>query len=86
MTVTTSSRTYNGFAIAAAILAVLAAVSMFLVSIPGLAIFAVGAGHVAVNQIARKGERGRRLAAMALAVGYAIGLWSIFVAAQVAFN
>ncbi|WP_354174007.1 DUF4190 domain-containing protein [Arthrobacter sp. UYEF36] len=37
-----------------------------------LAVFAVGAGHVALHQIRLRGERGRGLAIAALVVGYGI--------------
>ncbi|MFJ2351655.1 DUF4190 domain-containing protein [Glutamicibacter sp. NPDC087673] len=44
----------------------------------GLAILAVGAGHVALSQITLRGGRGRRLAIVALVVGYAIAALALF--------
>lgn len=63
---------YNRLAIAAVALAGLAAVGTVLAGVAVLAAFAVGAGHVALNQIKLRNERGRGLATASLAVGYAI--------------
>lgn len=63
---------YNRLAIAAAGLAGAALLSLVLLSSSGFAVFAVGAGHVALAQIQRRRERGRGLAVAALAIGYAI--------------
>ena len=42
-----------------------------------LATFAVGAGHVALQQIKSRGGRGRTLALFALAISYAAGIWGL---------
>ncbi|MDJ0313697.1 DUF4190 domain-containing protein [Arthrobacter sp. H35-D1] len=67
----------NKLAVAAIVLAVLAAAGIWLLGIPGLAVFAVGAGHVSLNQIKLKGQRGRWLAMAALALGYAIAIMAL---------
>jgi hypothetical protein len=83
MTMNTETTTFNRSAIAATVLAAVAVLGMFLSGIGGLAVFAVGAGHVAINQINAKGGRGKELAITALALGYGIGLWSSFAAIQI---
>ena len=50
----------------------------FGVGVAVLAVFAVGAGHVSLNQIKLRGERGRGLAIAALAIGYAIATLALF--------
>ena len=44
-----------------------------------LAVFAVGAGHVALNQINREGGQGSQLARASLAVGYAIAIFGLLI-------
>ncbi|QYF91106.1 DUF4190 domain-containing protein [Arthrobacter sp. PAMC25284] len=61
-------------AITSLILAAVAAVGTALMSVGVMAVFAVGAGHVALNQIGRRREKGRGLAIAALAVGYSIAV------------
>lgn len=73
---------YNRFAIAAGVLAIVTFAGMIFFSIAGFAVFAVGAGHVAIDQIKTKGGQGKELAIAALAVGYAVGIWSIFAVVQ----
>ncbi|SFU16759.1 DUF4190 domain-containing protein [Arthrobacter sp. ov118] len=58
--------------VAAIIFAVIAASGLLVFGVAVLAVFAVGAGHVALNQIPLRGERGRGLAIAALAIGYGI--------------
>jgi hypothetical protein len=65
---------YNRLAAASLVLAGLASLGLVFMSISVLAVFAVGAGHVALAQIQRRGERGRELAIAALAIGYAIAV------------
>jgi hypothetical protein len=80
---TTDTKTsYNRFAIAAGVLAIVAFAGMIFFSIAGFAVFAVGAGHVAIDQIKTKGGRGKELGVAALIVGYAVGIWSIFAVIQ----
>jgi hypothetical protein len=63
----------NKLSVVAVILAAVAAAGMTTFGIGVLAVFAVGAGHVSLNQIKLCGCRGRGLAVMALAVGYGLG-------------
>ncbi|ALD64574.1 hypothetical protein AA310_12130 [Arthrobacter sp. YC-RL1] len=44
----------------------------------GPAVFAVGAGHVALNQIKTRNEQGAKAAILALALGYAVALFGVF--------
>ena len=44
----------------------------------GLAVFAVGTGHVALNQIKTRNEQGAKAAILALALGYAVALFGVF--------
>lgn len=68
----------NKLAVAAGILAVIAFSGLWLLGIGVLAVFAVGAGHVSLEQIRRTGERGRWLAIGGLCIGYAIAMWALF--------
>lgn len=70
----------NKLAVAAVILAVIAFSGLWLLGIGVLAVFAVGAGHVSLEQIRRTGERGRWLAIGALCIGYAMATWALFFA------
>lgn len=67
----------NKLAVAAIILAVMAFSGLWLLGIGVLAVFAVGAGHVSLEQIKRRGERGRWLAIGALGIGYAMATWAV---------
>lgn len=62
----------NKLAVAAIIFAVIAASGFWVFGVAVLAVFAVGAGHVALNQIPLRGERGRGLAIAALSIGYGV--------------
>jgi hypothetical protein len=62
----------NRLAVVSLVLAAVAVAGMLLSSVGVIAVFAVGAGHVALNQINVRGERGKGLALAALAIGYAI--------------
>ena len=68
----TSTGRLNRLAVLAVIFAVIAASGLWLFGVAVLAVFAVGAGHVALNQIPLRSERGRGLAIAALAIGYGI--------------
>ncbi|MEV8145933.1 DUF4190 domain-containing protein [Specibacter sp. NPDC078709] len=68
----------NKLAVAAVILAVIAFSGLWLLGIGVLAVFAVGAGHVSLEQIRRTGERGRWLAIGALCISYALATWALF--------
>jgi hypothetical protein len=73
----TSTGRINKLAVAAIIFAVIAASGFWIFGVAVLAVFAVGAGHVALNQIPLRGERGRRLAIAALVVGYGIATMAL---------
>jgi hypothetical protein len=68
----TSIGRLNKLALAAIVFAVIAASGFWVFGVAVLAVFAVGAGHVALNQIQLRGERGKGLAIAALAVAYGI--------------
>ncbi|MFF2344935.1 DUF4190 domain-containing protein [Pseudarthrobacter sp. NPDC058119] len=68
----TATNGLNKLAIAAIVLAVIAAAGLWVLGVAVLAVFAVGAGHVALNQIQLTPQRGRGLAIAALVVGYGI--------------
>ena len=68
----------NKLAVAAIILSAVALTGIWLLGIGVLAVFAVGAGHVSLNQIKLRGGRGRWLAIVALVIGYAIALVGLF--------
>lgn len=68
----TATKGLNKLAIAAIVFAVIAASGFWVFGVAVLAVFAVGAGHVALSQIQLRHERGKGLAIAALAVGYGI--------------
>lgn len=74
----TKSGGLNKLAVAAVILALIAFSGLWLLGIGVLAVFAVGAGHVSLQQIRRTGERGRCLAIGALCIGYGMATWAFF--------
>ncbi|WP_285248852.1 DUF4190 domain-containing protein [Pseudarthrobacter sp. efr-133-R2A-89] len=57
--------------------AVLAAAGMYLMGMAVLAVFAVGAGHVALRRIEQRGGTGRLAALAGLSVGYAVGVFGL---------
>lgn len=69
---TTSADRLNRLSVAAIIFAVIAATGVWIFGTAVVAVFAVGAGHMALGQIRLRGERGRGLAIAALATGYGI--------------
>jgi len=71
------TRRLNKLSVAAIMLAVIAAAGISLLGMGTLAVFAVGAGHVSLNQIKLRGGRGRWLAIAALAIGYAIAVLAL---------
>ncbi len=71
------STRYNRMAITALVLAAVTAAGTFLLGVSVVAVFTVGAGHVALNQIGRSREKGRGLAVSALAVGYSIAVFGV---------
>lgn len=76
--VRTENGQLNKLSVAAIVLAAIAASGLLLSGVGVLAVFAVGAGHVSLNQITARGERGRLLAIVALAVGYAVATLALF--------
>ncbi|WP_247042223.1 DUF4190 domain-containing protein [Arthrobacter rhizosphaerae] len=67
----------NRLAVGSLLLAAVAAGGMLLSSVGVIAVFAVGAGHVAINQINLRDERGKGLALAALVIGYAIATFAL---------
>ncbi|BCW52116.1 hypothetical protein StoSoilB13_44580 (plasmid) [Arthrobacter sp. StoSoilB13] len=76
----------NRQAIVAAAMAVLALVGLFFAGMAVIAVFVVGAGHVALNQIQQRGERGRPFAIAALVVGYGIAALALVSALIFSFS
>lgn len=72
----TTGRT-NVLAIVAVALAGIAFAGIWFFGLGILATFAVGAGHVSLNQIKRKNERGRSMAIAALVLGYGLATWAL---------
>jgi hypothetical protein len=72
-----SSQTVNKLAIVALALGGLAFVGIWVFGLGVLATFAVGAGHVSLNQIKLKHQKGRALALAGLAMGYGIATWAL---------
>jgi hypothetical protein len=70
---------YNRMAVVSLVCAVVAIAGFFFGGFTSLAVFAVGAGHVALNQINSDGGQGRQFARAALAVGYAIAIFGLLI-------
>lgn len=68
----------NKVAVAALVLSLLSLAGMVFLSMAGLAVFAVGLGHLAWNQLDANPQGGRACAVIALSIGYGIGLLSLF--------
>ncbi|MGO4433293.1 DUF4190 domain-containing protein [Paenarthrobacter sp. RAF9] len=81
-----STQPINRQALVAAAMAVVALVGLFFAGMAVIAVFVVGAGHVALNQIQQRSERGRAFAIGALVVGYGIGILSLGSALIFAFT
>ncbi|GAA3274668.1 DUF4190 domain-containing protein [Paenarthrobacter aurescens] len=67
----------NLLAMAAIALGALAFAGIWFFGLGILATFAVGAGHVSLNQIRRRNERGRTVAILALILGYGLATWAL---------
>ena len=78
VSVRTKTGRLNKLAVAAIVFAAIAATGLWVFGVAVLAVFAVGAGHVSLNQIRLRGGRGRGLAIAALAIGYAIATLALF--------
>ncbi|WP_416429818.1 DUF4190 domain-containing protein [Paenarthrobacter nicotinovorans] len=72
-----TTRQINVLTIAAVALAGLAFAGILFSGLRILATFAVGAGHVSLNQIKRRNERGRSMAIAALVLGYGLATWAL---------
>lgn len=68
----TDTSRLNSLSAAAVVLAVVAVSGLWFLGVSSLAVFAVGAGHISLNQIKMQGGRGRGLAIAALTIGYGI--------------
>ena len=77
MTSTPNTSKTNRLSIAALTLTAVALAGFVAGGVAVVAVFAVGAGHVALQQISRRGERGIGLAVISLVIGYGIGLYAL---------
>lgn len=75
----------NRLAVVSIICAAIALVGTFSVGVVVIAVFAVGAGHVSLQQITARHERGAILAYVALGVSYVIATLALFQAIYFAF-
>jgi hypothetical protein len=75
----------NRLAVVSIICAAIALVGTFSVGVVVIAVFAVGAGHVSLQQITARHERGAILAYVALGVSYVIATVALFQALFLAF-
>jgi hypothetical protein len=76
----------NRLAVVSIICAAIALVGTFSVGVVVIAVFAVGAGHVSLQQITARHERGAVLAYVALGVSYLIAALALFEAIYLAFT
>lgn len=76
----------NTMAVVSMSCAVIAVAGLFVLGAAVLAVFAVGAGHVALHQIGQCGGSGRLAAMVALGLGYAIGVFGLANSIWVVFN
>lgn len=77
---------YNRMAIVSVACAVVALAGFGFAGLTALAVFAVGAGHVALSQINLNGGQGRQLARAALAIGYAIAIFGLLHSVMLVFS
>jgi len=68
----------NKVSVAALVVSLLSLAGMVYLSMAGLAVFAVGLGHLAWTQLDEHPQNGRICAVIALSIGYGIGLLSLF--------
>ncbi|MGX1749478.1 hypothetical protein [Glutamicibacter protophormiae] len=68
----------NRLSIIALCLAIAEIAALIFLGGTGLAVFAVGAGHVALNQIKARKEQRAKAAILALALGYAVAIFGVF--------
>lgn len=74
----TETSRLNKLSVASLVLAVVALSGLWFQGVSTLAVFAVGAGHISLDQIKTHGGRGRGMATAALAIGYAIATVALF--------
>jgi hypothetical protein len=81
-----SATGYNRMAIISLVCAAVALLGFVSTSVTVLAVFAVGAGHVALHQIQLHGDQGRQLARASLAVGYSIAVFGLIFSVVAVFS
>lgn len=75
----------NALSVASVVLAGMAMVGFVFEGAAVLAVFAVGAGHMALQQIKVRGERGTGLAYLSLGVSYAMAAYALISSIYFAF-
>lgn len=73
-------------AVASLACAVVAVAGLVVMGMAVLAVFAVGAGHVALHRIEKAGSRGRLATMSALALGYAVGIFGLVTSLWLVFS
>ncbi len=73
----TAVKPLNKMSVVSAAMTVVAIACLVFFGIGTVLVFAVGAGHVALQQITSRGEGGRTLALVALAVSYAFAAYAL---------
>ncbi|WP_285244253.1 hypothetical protein [Pseudarthrobacter sp. fls2-241-R2A-127] len=88
METTAAARTnkVNGMSVVSLACAVVAVAGLVFMGLALLAVFAVGAGHVALHRIEKDGSRGRLAAMSALALGYAVGVFGLATSLWLVFS
>lgn len=76
----------NGMSFVALACALVAVAGLVVLGAAVLAVFGVGAGHVALHQIEQCGGSGRLAAMIALGLGYAIGVFGLANSIWAVFN
>ncbi|MFJ2621540.1 DUF4190 domain-containing protein [Glutamicibacter sp. NPDC087344] len=79
----TSPMRLNRLSILALGLAIAEIFALMFLGGTGLAVFAVGTGHMALHQIKARTEAGASLATAALVIGYAVAAFGVLSTAQV---
>lgn len=76
----------NRMAVVSVACALLAVVGLAFMGMAVLAVFAVGAGHVALHQIDQRGGTGKLAAMSSLALGYAIAAFGLVTSFSLVFS
>lgn len=71
----------NKLSVLAVACAVVALAALVFLGLSATAVFAVGCGHLALQQLSTGQQRGHLLARLALVVGYGIGIFALLSAA-----